>query len=94
MIQPTLFDNTATAEKPENVAGQLDSLVRPWCDYSRPFYWRRNQLQKEAERIGQKHIVYRSGEYGRSLVVSREIRDTFYRQHEAELWPNDGGKRR
>jgi hypothetical protein len=25
--------------------------------------------------------------------VSREIRDTFYRQHEAELWPNEQGQR-
>lgn len=83
MMQLDLFD-------PANRASSctVGAVVRPWMDFSRPFHWRRNQLQREAERVGAAHIVYRSGEYGRSLVLSAEIRDTFYRQHSPELWPN------
>lgn len=66
---------------------RVGTVALPWMDYSRPFHWRRNQLQREAERLGEAHISFRSGEYGRSLVLSANIRDTFYRHHSQELWP-------
>lgn len=61
--------------------------VPVWLRPDKSFYWRRDKLQEASEAYGRSFIVYRSGEYGASLEVSRQMREAFYAQHiDACIW--------
>ena len=70
-----------TQEQPAQ-AGQVERRVsQPWMRLDKPWWCRRNQLQKAADEVGASLIIYRRGEYGPSLQRSRLARDEFYQRH-------------
>ena len=83
-MQMTLELETPTErETATGVAGPVEQLVsQPWLCADKPWWWRQRQLQKAADECGQRLIIYRLGEYGKSLDRAAKARDEFYRQHE------------
>ena len=62
--------------------GPVERLVsQPWLQTDRPWWWRQRQLHLAAQEHGANLLIYRSGEYGPSLIRAREARDDFYQRN-------------
>lgn len=57
-------------------------VIQPWLQSDKPWWWRQRQLQNAADEIAASLIIYRSGEYGPSILRSRAARDDFYQRNE------------
>ena len=74
-----------STQKQPAQAGQVERRVsQPWMRPDKPWWWRRNQLQKAADEVGASLIIYRRGEYGPSLHRANLARDEFYQRHEGD----------
>lgn len=60
-------------------------VMQPWLNPNEPWWWRQRQLHRAADEVAASLIIYRSGEYGPSLLRARKAADQFYKQHEAAL---------
>lgn len=71
-----------TAKSRDEEARPVEHLVsQPWLQTDKPWWWRQRQLQLAAQEHGAKLIIYRSGEYGPSLIRARGARDDFYQRN-------------
>ena len=77
------FEDRGERETATGVACPVERVVsQPWLRPDKPWWWRQRQLQNAADDVAATLVIYRSGEYGPSLLLARAARDEFYLTHE------------